>query len=90
MPCLLVHVACFGSGQASLTNRMIHVFLGHVQGKIAVLPWTELEGLMGETSSISTQLTALNKAGYLTINSQPAVNGTPSSDPKHGWGGPGG
>jgi len=28
----------------------------------------------------------LNSYGFLTINSQPAVNGSPSSDEKFGWG----
>lgn len=39
-----------------------------------------------ETSRISTQLTQLNEWGYLTINSQPAVDGVDSSHPIHGWG----
>jgi hypothetical protein len=33
---------------------------------------------------------ALNQAGYLTINSQPRVNGAPSNDATFGWGRPGG
>jgi methylenetetrahydrofolate reductase (NADPH) len=32
----------------------------------------------------------LNNAGFLTINSQPRVDGALSSDPAVGWGGPGG
>lgn len=60
------------------------------QGDITVLPWAELEGLHSETSLIREQLLALNRAGFLTINSQPALNGTPSSDAQFGWGGPGG
>jgi hypothetical protein len=36
------------------------------------------------------KLAALNAAGYLTINSQPPLNGVPSTDPEFGWGGPGG
>jgi methylenetetrahydrofolate reductase (NADPH) len=35
-------------------------------------------------------LVNINKAGFLTINSQPAVNGAKSDDPVFGWGGPGG
>jgi methylenetetrahydrofolate reductase (NADPH) len=61
-----------------------------LQGEITVLPWAELEGLHSETSLIKEQLLALNAAGYLTINSQPALNGLPSSDGHFGWGGPGG
>ena len=35
---------------------------------------------------IGKQLGRMNELGYLTINSQPAVNGARSSDPTHGWG----
>ncbi len=28
----------------------------------------------------------MNELGYLTINSQPAVDGAPSDDPTYGWG----
>lgn len=61
-----------------------------VQGDITMLPWAELEGLHRETSVIQEQLVALNAAGYLTINSQPALNGVASDDKAFGWGGPGG
>lgn len=61
-----------------------------LQGEIALLPWAEMEGLTEESDVIRDQLVALNQAGYLTINSQPQVNGEKSTDPKHGWGGAGG
>lgn len=32
----------------------------------------------------------MNEMGYLTINSQPAVNGARSDDKVHGWGPAGG
>lgn len=54
------------------------------------MPWNEMGGLHKETSAITQQLAQLNRAGYLTINSQPLVNAAPSDDPKVGWGGPGG
>lgn len=66
------------------------VFVRYCKGEIPILPWAELEGLHKETSLIREQLCKLNAAGYLTINSQPALNGTPSTDPEFGWGGPGG
>lgn len=43
-----------------------------------------------ESFSIAPDLAQLNRSGFLTINSQPAVNGVRSSDKVHGWGGPGG
>lgn len=44
-------------------------------------------GMMTETHQIQRQLLQLNQRGFLTINSQPRVNGAPSSDPHVGWGG---
>jgi len=35
---------------------------------------------------ISEQLAKMNELGFLTINSQPAVNGARSDDKAHGWG----
>jgi methylenetetrahydrofolate reductase (NADPH) len=43
-----------------------------------------------ETHIISAPLAAFNRAGFLTINSQPAVNGEKSDHPVFGWGGAGG
>ena len=37
-----------------------------------------------------SELAEINKAGFLTINSQPNVNAANSSDPIVGWGGAGG
>ena len=62
------------------------VFAKYVEGKIPLLPWCETE-LQAETTSISNELVTLNRAGFLTINSQPAVNGEPSTHPLFGWGG---
>jgi methylenetetrahydrofolate reductase (NADPH) len=64
------------------------VFVKYVDGKIKRLPWCC--GMETETSAMRPALSSLNQAGYLTINSQPRVNGAKSEDPVHGWGGPGG
>ena len=40
--------------------------------------------------TIQEEIAALNRKWFLTINSQPAVNGVPSDDPVFGWGGKGG
>ena len=61
--------------------------LANVAGEIDVLPWNEMESLHSETGTIKNEIVSLNKAGFLTINSQPRVNGVPSSDPAVGWGG---
>lgn len=63
-----------------------NVFTGFLKGDVESLPWCD-EIPKSETAAISDSLVALNQAGFLTINSQPQVNGTPSSDPHVGWGG---
>lgn len=57
--------------------------------KVCSMPWND-EELSPETNLIKEQLEAINKRGVLTINSQPNVNGAPSSDSKVGWGSPNG
>ncbi|KAG6909307.1 hypothetical protein DXG01_001106 [Tephrocybe rancida] len=52
---------------------------------LAALPWSDQAPSKG-TSVISTQLAQMNELGFLTINSQPAVNGARSDDKIHGWG----
>ncbi|CAH3118776.1 unnamed protein product [Porites lobata] len=57
--------------------------------KVKSLPWNE-DTIASETSLIQENLVFLNSKGILTINSQPHVNGAPSTDSTHGWGGSGG
>ncbi|KAF3441393.1 hypothetical protein FNV43_RR15307 [Rhamnella rubrinervis] len=59
-------------------------------GKLRSSPWSELDGLQPETRIINDQLGRINSKGFLTINSQPAVNAERSDSPVVGWGGPGG
>ncbi|CAL5336864.1 unnamed protein product [Camellia sinensis] len=59
-------------------------------GKLRSSPWSELDGLQPETKIINEQLVNMNSKGFLTINSQPAVNGAKSDSPSIGWGGAGG
>ncbi|OJT07587.1 Methylenetetrahydrofolate reductase 1 [Trametes pubescens] len=54
-------------------------------GDLAALPWSDSTP-SSETSVIAQQLAKLNELGFLTINSQPAVDGAKSSDRIHGWG----
>lgn len=65
------------------------LFVRYLLGDLASLPWSE-SPLTGEADLIQHHLVALNRRGLLTINSQPAVDGAPSSDPVHGWGPPNG
>ncbi|MCL7031391.1 hypothetical protein MKW94_021456 [Papaver nudicaule] len=50
-------------------------------GKLKTSPWSELDGLQPETKIIGEQLGGINSKGFLTINSQPAVNGVKSDSP---------
>ncbi|QUC18871.1 uncharacterized protein UV8b_03112 [Ustilaginoidea virens] len=61
------------------------VFVRHIKGEIEAIPWSE-EGLSAESSTIQPRLVEMNTKGWLTVASQPAVNGIPSSDRTFGWG----
>eukprot|EP01035_Chromulina_nebulosa_P020373 gene20373-26441_t len=77
-------------GESPLTLEDVYeVFAKYVEGKIPILPWSE-SPLQAETIEISSYLANINRRGYLTINSQPAVNGEKSTHPVYGWGGIGG
>lgn len=66
-----------------------NAFVKYLDGQIDQLPW--IEGSIGlETNIIKTNLITINQKGFWTINSQPRVNGAPSSDKSVGWGGPNG
>ena len=65
------------------------MFAKYVEGRIPILPWCETT-TAEETTSISSSLAEFNRAGFLTINSQPAVNGESSEHEVYGWGGRGG
>ena len=76
-------------GTPKSINEISEVFISFCKGSINSLPWCETP-LAIESNKILNDLVALNKAGYLTINSQPKVNGLPSEDPNFGWGAKGG
>ncbi|TFY71539.1 hypothetical protein EVG20_g1469 [Dentipellis fragilis] len=61
------------------------LFARFCKGELAALPWSD-EGLLTETSVITSQLAKINELGFLTINSQPAVDGARSDDKVFGWG----
>ncbi len=77
-------------GEAPIEFQDIYeVFAKYVEGKIPSLPWCET-ALQAETTVISKTLATMNRFGFLTVNSQPSVNGEKSDHPIFGWGGPGG
>lgn len=72
-------------GQPSNEEDIRNVFVKYLKGEIPCLPWMD-EPLAPESDKIKEQLIKVNQLGFLTINSQPQVNGLPSNDPLHGWG----
>eukprot|EP00963_Diacronema_lutheri_P008454 scaffold752_cov322-Pavlova_lutheri.AAC.51 len=77
--------------ELSSMDDVYAVFAKFCKGEISCLPWAENEGgLQAESKVLIDQLVALNTNGFLTINSQPRVNGASSTDPKFGWGRPNG
>lgn len=63
---------------------MNQLFSKYALGKLRSNPWSELDGLQPETQIINEQLGTVNMKGFLTINSQPAVNGQKSDSPIFG------
>jgi len=72
-----------------LETDIYEVFAKYVEGTVPHIPWCETP-LQPESFLIQPQLAKLNRFGFLTINSQPPVDGLPSSHPVFGWGGKGG
>merc|ERR1711998_340653 len=65
------------------------VFASFIKNEVKKLPWCS-EAPAKETNFIAKQLMKLNDLGLLTINSQPRVNASLSTDPYVGWGPSGG
>jgi len=62
------------------------VFERYIDAEVPRLPWCET-AIALETIPIKRSLKKMNSHGFLTINSQPRVNGESSNDPAVGWGG---
>jgi len=69
----------------SSVRDIYEVFANYIEGKVSRLPWCE-NPIQLETVPIKECLKRMNLYGFLTINSQPRVNGARSSDPAVGWG----
>jgi len=74
-------------GTPTSEKDVFNTFLAYLKGEISRLPWNDT-ALAPESDVISPGLKNMNTCGFLTINSQPSVNGVPSDHPVHGWGGP--
>jgi len=78
----------WGESHANLQS-IYEVFVKFLTGSIPKLPWFD-KPIERETMEIQTGIIDMNRHGFLTINSQPAVNAAKSEDPIHGWGPKGG
>lgn len=76
-------------GHPTTFTDICQLFAQFCRGELRKLPWSS-QPAASETSVITDQLAKMNEMGYLTINSQPAVNGARSDDKVHGWGPAGG
>lgn len=76
-------------GEPRSLKDIANLFASFLNNKLQSLPWSE-SPISSEADSIKLELLDLNRRGFLTINSQPSVNGIKSSHPVHGWGPHGG
>ncbi|KAK1504246.1 methylenetetrahydrofolate reductase [Colletotrichum tamarilloi] len=72
-------------GTPKTVQDINNLFIRHIKGQLAAIPWSE-EELLPESNIIQQELLELNTRGWWTVASQPAVNGIPSRDPTFGWG----
>lgn len=72
-------------GHPTAFEEIASLFARFCTKDLKALPWSD-QPLAGETSVISRELAKMNRLGFLTINSQPAVNGVRSDDKIFGWG----
>lgn len=72
-------------GQPQSIQDIADLFVKYLEKGLETLPWSEAP-ITSEADSIKADLIYLNRRGFLTVNSQPAVDGVKSSHPVHGWG----
>ncbi|KIX02607.1 methylenetetrahydrofolate reductase [Rhinocladiella mackenziei CBS 650.93] len=76
-------------GKPKTLREVTALFVRFLEGNLDRLPWSE-GAISTEADSIKADLLKLNRNGLLTINSQPAIDGAPSTHPVYGWGPAGG
>lgn len=72
-------------GYPTTSDDIRSLFARFCTNELKALPWSDQPPAV-ETSVITKQLAQINRLGFLTINSQPAVNGVRSDDKVFGWG----
>ncbi|CCF55898.1 hypothetical protein KAFR_0A04630 [Kazachstania africana CBS 2517] len=66
-------------------NDLAQLVISYLNGKINCLPWSDMP-IDREVDALLSHLIQLNIKMIITVNSQPQINGTPSSDKIYGWG----
>ncbi|KAK2735781.1 hypothetical protein FQN57_001119 [Myotisia sp. PD_48] len=72
-------------GEPKSIKDISKIFVRFMNGELERLPWSD-SAITEESAVIKQDLIDLNNRGFLTVNSQPAINGMPSSHPVYGWG----
>ncbi|KAI0161025.1 methylenetetrahydrofolate reduct [Hypoxylon sp. FL1284] len=72
-------------GEPKSVQDVASLVVKYIQREVTSLPWSEA-ALTIESDAIKDDLVQLIKRGFLTINSQPAVDGVKSTHPVYGWG----
>ena len=72
-------------GRPVCIKDIADIFVRYMNGKLNSLPWSEAP-ISKEADTIQDDLVDLNRRGFFTINSQPAVDGAKSSHSVYGWG----
>ena len=73
-------------GYPKTEEEVATVFVAFLKGKVMSIPWISADDVAPETHRMIHDLVRINQYGFFSINSQPAVNGVPSTDPDVGWG----
>jgi methylenetetrahydrofolate reductase (NADPH) len=76
-------------GKPKSLREVTSLFVRFLQGELDRLPWSE-GAISAEADSLKADLISLNQRGFLTINSQPNIDGASSTHPVYGWGPAGG
>ncbi|KAJ2745451.1 methylenetetrahydrofolate reductase (NAD(P)H) met13 [Coemansia sp. BCRC 34301] len=77
-------------GEPTRASDVTDLFVAYVGGSVASLPWSDEPTMLAETQRIRSELERVNRLGFWTLASQPALDGVRSDDVTHGWGPRGG
>ncbi|CAH2353375.1 methylenetetrahydrofolate reductase 2 [[Candida] railenensis] len=72
-------------GTPQTVQELSQIVVSYLKGDLSSLPWSD--GPIGDESQVMVDnLIKLNQKGFITMNSQPAINAVKSKDKTYGWG----